>query len=126
MVTYNNHGLAVSQGSGGRPISTLGEHMLRLNTTSTEAHATIDSDLPTPLGPAPLPQRAPVLDGFLRRNELAAQLGLSPRTIDRWHALRQGPPRVRLGRTVFYSINSVREWLRTKEQQVTRAHKKAP
>jgi len=41
-----------------------------------------------------------VLDGFLRRQELAQQLGLSPRTIDRWEALRKGPPRVCVGRTI--------------------------
>jgi hypothetical protein len=38
-----------------------------------------------------------ILDGFLRREELAQQLGLSPRTIDRWEALRKGPPRVCVG-----------------------------
>ena len=58
-----------------------------------------------------------VLDGFLRREQLAEQLGLSPRTIDRWQALRQGPPRVCIGRTVLYEIDSVREWLRSKENQ---------
>jgi predicted DNA-binding transcriptional regulator AlpA len=58
-----------------------------------------------------------VLDGFLRREELAQQLGLSPRTIDRWEALRKGPPRVCVGRTILYNVESVREWLRSKEQQ---------
>lgn len=52
-----------------------------------------------------------VLDGFLRRKDLAKQLGVSPRTIDRWEALRQGPPRVRVGRTILYSIQSARYWL---------------
>lgn len=58
-----------------------------------------------------------VLDGFLRREEFAQQLGLSPRTIDRWEALRKGPPRVCVGRTILYNIESVREWLRSREQQ---------
>lgn len=63
-----------------------------------------------------LPTRL-VLEGFLRREELAQQLGLSPRTIDRWESLRQGPPRVSVGRTILYSIQSVREWLLSKEKQ---------
>jgi predicted DNA-binding transcriptional regulator AlpA len=57
-----------------------------------------------------------VLEGFLRREELAKQLGISPRTIDRWQALREGPPRVHVGRTILYSIHSVSEWLRSREQ----------
>lgn len=60
----------------------------------------------------------PVLDGFLRRKELAQQLGLSPRTIDRWQALRQGPPRVCVGRTVLYRIEAVRLWLQMHEEQL--------
>jgi predicted DNA-binding transcriptional regulator AlpA len=53
--------------------------------------------------------------GFLRREELARQLGLSLRTIDRWQPLRQGPPRVSMGRTVQHTIQSVSEWLTSKE-----------
>lgn len=73
-------------------------------TTSTESQGK---------GPAKL-----LLEDFLRREELAEQLGLSPRTIDRWHALRLGPPRVCVGRTILYSVQSVREWLRRRENQV--------
>ncbi len=61
--------------------------------------------------------RSPILDGFLRREELAKELGCSARTIDRWHALREGPPRVQVGRTILYNIQSVRDWLRSREQQ---------
>lgn len=38
-----------------------------------------------------------VLEGFLSREQLAQQLGLSLRTIDRWEALHKGPPRVCVG-----------------------------
>jgi predicted DNA-binding transcriptional regulator AlpA len=57
-----------------------------------------------------------ILSGFLRREELAQQLGLSPRTIDRWEALRIGPPRCCVGRTVLYRIEAVRQWLQTREE----------
>jgi hypothetical protein len=66
-----------------------------------------------------------ILEGFLRREELARQLGCSPRTIDRWQALRKGPPRVCVGRTILYNIESVREWLRSREQQCPSSMKKA-
>ncbi len=69
---------------------------------------------------SPYPQRKSpvlVLEGFLRREELAQQLGCSPRTIDRWQAMRQGPPRVCIGRTILYNIESVREWLRSQEEE---------
>jgi predicted DNA-binding transcriptional regulator AlpA len=58
-----------------------------------------------------------VLDGFVRRAELAKMLGLSARTLDRWHSLRAGPPRVCVGRTILYNVESVRAWLRSHEQQ---------
>lgn len=57
-----------------------------------------------------------LLDGFLSREQLAQQLGLSLRTIDRWEALHKGPPRVCVGRTILYNTESVREWLRTREK----------
>ena len=60
----------------------------------------------------------PLLEGYLRREELAKQFGLSPRTIDRWEALRIGPPRVSVGRTILYNVQSVREWLLSRERQV--------
>jgi predicted DNA-binding transcriptional regulator AlpA len=63
------------------------------------------------------PLSALVLDGFLRREQLAQLFGVSTRTTDRWEALRIGPPRVCVGRTILYSITSVREWLASREQQ---------
>lgn len=59
-----------------------------------------------------------VLEGFLRREELAKEFGLSTRTLDRLEALRQGPPRVYFGRTILYRIESVREWLVSSEQKM--------
>jgi predicted DNA-binding transcriptional regulator AlpA len=65
------------------------------------------------------PSASSVLQGFLRRDELAKHLGLSPRTIDRWQALRDAPPRIHVGRTVLYRIEAVREWLQSKEHQAS-------
>ncbi len=90
--------------------------MLKLQSPTQNICATVQ-DSPKITNPAV--EDSVVLEGFLRREELAQQLGLSPRTIDRWHALRNGPPRVCLGRTILYRVESVREWLRSREQQLS-------
>src|SRR6267154_2535289 len=93
--------------------------MLKLSKDSPQEPCTSISDLPQPIDPAPALEGSIVLDGFLRREELARQLGVCPRTVDRWQALRKGPPRVSVGRTILYNIESVREWLRSREQQLS-------
>src|SRR5580692_3957667 len=57
-----------------------------------------------------------LLDGYLRRDELAEQLRVSSRTIDRWQTSRCGPPRVAIGRTILYNRESVRQWLHSNER----------
>lgn len=37
--------------------------------------------------------------------------GVSPRTLDRWHARRIGPPRIRVGNLVLYPKAGVQAWL---------------
>jgi len=64
---------------------------------------------------------ASVLDGYVTRDVLASQFGKSTRTIDRWETLRMGPPRVVVGRTVLYRVDSVRQWLESREQRRTRS-----
>lgn len=58
----------------------------------------------------------PILSEFLTKEELAAELGRNPRTLDRWDMLRTGPPRTHVGRQVFYRRESVRKWLVAQEQ----------
>ena len=63
-----------------------------------------------------------ILDGFITREQLAAELGKSPRTIDRWEVRRIGPPRVIVGRTILYRVESVREWLQSCERRKAYRH----
>ena len=63
------------------------------------------------------PETQSILSGYMTVLQLAAELGNSPRTLDRWHRLKIGPPRVVIGRLVLYRIESVRTWLRSREQQ---------
>ncbi|MCH9051145.1 MAG: transcriptional regulator [Proteobacteria bacterium] len=62
-------------------------------------------------------QQEHVLTGYLTRAELAAQLGKSERTLDRWHSLRVGPPRAKVGRSPVYRIKAVQRWLVQQEDE---------
>ncbi len=58
-----------------------------------------------------------LLDGYLSKAEVARQLGMSPRTLDRWAATRIGPPRVHVGHKIFYREAAVRRWLGEREER---------
>jgi DNA-binding transcriptional MerR regulator len=62
----------------------------------------------------------PLLSEFLTKEELAAELRVNVRTLDRWHALGLGPPRTCIGRTVLYRRASVQKWLVAQEQSCRR------
>jgi hypothetical protein len=57
-----------------------------------------------------------VLAGYIRETDLVRQLNRSVRTLQRLAARRIGPPRIKVGRLVFYRIDSVRAWLAQQEQ----------
>jgi AraC-like DNA-binding protein len=57
---------------------------------------------------------------YMTLDALARELGASPRTLMRWHALRMGPPRTVIGKKILYRIASVQTWLQQREER--RAH----
>ncbi len=59
---------------------------------------------------------AKLLDEYFTRPELAAELGKSERTLERWERLKIGPPVTRCGVTPLYNIEGSRAWLRAQEQ----------
>jgi predicted DNA-binding transcriptional regulator AlpA len=65
-------------------------------------------------------QHSSILAGYLTPRQMATELGISQRTLERWHQFRHGPPRVILGRTRFYRLESVRAWLVECEQSEPR------
>jgi transcriptional regulator with XRE-family HTH domain len=67
------------------------------------------------LPPVPPNVATSVLDGWLTREELGTQLGLSPSTLKRWEGSRTGPPCVRVGRRIVYRLEAVRDWLLEQE-----------
>ena len=58
----------------------------------------------------------PILKSFFSKEELAAELGRNPRTLDRWNVLGLGPPRTHIGRKVLYRRASVQKWLAAQER----------
>jgi predicted DNA-binding transcriptional regulator AlpA len=52
---------------------------------------------------------------LLSKTEAAKFLGVSERTLDRWHAHRKGPARVSAGRRVLYRFSGLTAWLDSNE-----------
>lgn len=65
---------------------------------------------------APAVKTPGLLDDYLTREDLAAELGKCVRTLDRWHAARFGPPRVTVGREPMYKRASVASWIEKQER----------
>jgi predicted DNA-binding transcriptional regulator AlpA len=62
-----------------------------------------------------------ILAGYLTPKDLARAFGVSERTIARRHHFREGPPRVKIGRKVFYRFESVCAWIASCERPEPRA-----
>ena len=78
---------------------------------------------------AGVPSVRGVFDGFITEAEYARQRGVSLRTCQRDRALRTAPPHVVIGRTVYYRIESVRQWLAAQERQpdrIVRRRRRSP
>lgn len=60
-----------------------------------------------------------LLDEYLTPNELAVQLNVRTRTLNRWKVLGSGPPITKIGRKPFYSRTGVVMWLRAREQRTS-------
>lgn len=56
-----------------------------------------------------------LLSDYLTPDQLAGELGRSRKTIDRWHAVGEGPPRTKIGQAVLYRREAVRKWLEARE-----------
>ena len=52
-----------------------------------------------------------LLDDYLDKRQLASQLKVSVRTLERWHRERFGPRRTVVGGKVLYAFEDLREWL---------------
>lgn len=56
-----------------------------------------------------------ILSEYISPEQLALELDISTRTLDRWASLREGPPRTRLGKRILYRRESFSAWLLARE-----------
>ncbi len=72
----------------------------------------------SPVAPPKAPPHAQFLGGYVTETECAEELGISRRTLQRWHRLREGPPRTLVGKKIKYRRASVDAWLIEQEREV--------
>lgn len=58
-----------------------------------------------------------LLDDYLDRPSLAAELRVTERTLIRWQQQPDGLPYVELGGRILYRISSVRDWIESRERR---------
>jgi hypothetical protein len=84
------------------------------------------SDALRRLDPGGLRKRGPplssLLEGYITEKQLAELLRRTVRTLQIWRKERTGPPVTKIGATIFYEIEGVRAWLRSKSQPMPRVH----
>ena len=61
-----------------------------------------------------------ILQDYLTPEQAATELGITPRTLYRWHQMREGPPRTLIGRTPYYRREGLQKWLRQIETEDVR------
>jgi predicted DNA-binding transcriptional regulator AlpA len=57
-----------------------------------------------------------ILKDYVSREQLAANIGKSTKTLIRWELDGRGPPVTRIGRDVLYYLPSIEKWLRSQEK----------
>lgn len=78
--------------------------------------STVEDERPDMSAPDTASPRANIFHEYLTKPEAAVEIGKSEGTLDRWHRLRVGPPRTKIGRTVMYRTDSFRAWALAQEE----------
>lgn len=60
-------------------------------------------------------QKGPQL-GLLAAADVSQMLQVSEQTLSRWARLRRGPPRVKIGRKIFYRSEALEDWILSCEE----------
>ena len=66
-----------------------------------------------------------LLADYYTKGELAAEMNVSERTLDRWHNRRMGPLRTRLGSRILYKKTTVAAWIEAQEEAVAQRDRRA-
>ena len=61
-----------------------------------------------------------ILADYITRAELAKQLRVTTRTLDKWSWLRQGPRKIKIGSRCYYHRQDVLDWLNSQRAEVAR------
>jgi predicted DNA-binding transcriptional regulator AlpA len=56
-----------------------------------------------------------LLTDYINREELADELKVTKRTLDKWAYLRKGPRKIKIGARCYYSRKAVLAWLESQE-----------
>ena len=59
-----------------------------------------------------------LLSDYITREDLAKELNLTTRTLDKWAWQRRGPEKVKVGKRCYYQRSAVARWI--EEQRSTR------
>ena len=62
------------------------------------------------------PRSTSNLDKLVPLTEFAKRLGKSERTVFRWHTLRKGPRRTKIGRSIFYHEDDIGRWIESQRE----------
>jgi len=67
------------------------------------------------------------IDGLLSETQAASALGVKFTTMRNWAVLRQGPPRIRIGKKIFYRYDALVAWIESRERdyEAVRASRRA-
>jgi len=63
-----------------------------------------------------------ITDEYAERNEAAAYLRVCRKTLERWQSAGTGPAITKIGRTVYYRWETLRNWVASRECQPIRKH----
>ncbi len=77
------------------------------------------SSAPASPSPARPDQRAASAPANVDTRRAAELIGMSKRTLEKWRSEGTGPPFLKLGRRVLYSVADLEEWLRSRRRYST-------
>jgi len=66
-------------------------------------------------------KNTPILGNLMPRLEAAKELGLTPRSLDRWAWQRKGPPRFKIGVKAYYDRADVEAYLQRTRNEAAKA-----
>lgn len=73
---------------------------------------------PKPMPPVSDSRVSTLFTDYLTQAAMAEAIGVSERTLTRWHSLRVGPPRTVIGRKILYHIPIARAWIAAQEEEI--------